>query len=249
MAIKDDNQTNGLKLVLEDYPYAADGLLIWNAIETWVDEYISLYYDNPESIVGDVEIQSWWDEIKNKGHPDKKDEAWWPNLNTPEDLKGILTTIIWIVSGFHAALNFGQYAYAGYVPNRPCMTRRLVPEQGTSEYDEFSRNPEAFFLSTIPNQLQATTLMTVVDSLSSHSPDEEYLGQRMASKWTKDPRVIEAFERFSMSMEVVEQAIKLRNEDPSLRNRNGAGVMPYELLMPTSGPGKTGRGVPNSISI
>lgn len=40
-----------------------------------------------------------------------------------------------------------------------------------------------------------------------------------------------------------------RNDNFELKNRNGAGVMPYELLKPFSEPGVTEKGVPYSISI
>ncbi|KAH9713629.1 Lipoxygenase 3 [Citrus sinensis] len=61
MAVPDPTQPDGLKLLIEDYPYAADGLLIWSAIEDW-----------------------------------------------------------------HAALNFGQCPYGGYVPNRPPFDEKWV---------------------------------------------------------------------------------------------------------------------------
>ncbi|MCO5561651.1 hypothetical protein L7F22_015272 [Adiantum nelumboides] len=249
MAVEDASQPHGIKLVIEDYPYASDGLLMWDAIKTWVDEYVSLYYKDVKSVEDDVELQAWWEEIRTVGHEDKKDEAWWPRVKTPDDLKGVLTTIIWVVSGFHAAVNFGQYAYGGYVPNRPCLTRRLIPEEGSEAYQEFLQNPEKFFMTTLPNQLQATTLMSVVDTLSSHSPDEEYLGERAQTNWTNDGAAKDAFKRFSLQMGAIEHMIAQRNHDPSLKNRNGAGVLPYELLCPSSRPGTTSRGVPNSVSI
>ncbi|KAH7427497.1 hypothetical protein KP509_10G047000 [Ceratopteris richardii] len=252
MAIEDPAHETGLKLVIKDYPYASDGILIWNAITKWVEEYVSLYYKDDTMVVDDLELQTWWDEIKNKGHEDKKDEVWWPQLMGTKDLQGILSTIIWITSGFHAAINFGQYDYAGYVPNRPCMTRRLIPSDDdnlSQDYLEFSSDPEKFFLSTIPNRLQALTLMAVVHTLSSHSPDEEYLGTRSNTNWTNDQRAKDAFERFSMRIKEIEHQIAYRNSDPSLKNRHGAGILPYELLCPSSRPGKTGRGIPNSISI
>ncbi|GLJ23657.1 hypothetical protein SUGI_0448000 [Cryptomeria japonica] len=36
------NKANGLKLVVVDYPYAVDGLEIWDALKSWVSDYISL---------------------------------------------------------------------------------------------------------------------------------------------------------------------------------------------------------------
>jgi len=88
-----------------------------------------------------------------------------------------------------------------------------------------------------------------LDTLSTHSADEEYLGQRQNSVWTSDLNAIDAFHKFSAAMQGVEKIIHQRNKDSNLRNRNGAGVVPYELLIPTSKPGVTGRGVPNSVSI
>lgn len=249
MAVEDPSQPHGLRLVIEDYPYAADGLLIWSAIKEWVEDYVSIYYSDSNSVQTDIELQAWWDETINKGHYDKKNASWWPKLETKEDLAGILTTIIWVASGLHAALNFGQYPYGGYVPNRPCIMRKLIPNETDPEYKSFLLNPQNFFLSSMPTQLQATKTMAVVDTLSTHSPDEEYLGERHETKWTNDGRALEAFQRFSTTVQGVEEIIQQRNEDSSKRNRNGAGVLPYELLLPTSVPGVTGRGIPNSISI
>lgn len=249
MAFEDPTKPHGLRLVIEDYPYAADGLLVWSAIKEWVEDYISIYYSEPNSIPGDIELQAWWNEAVNKGHYDKRNESWWPKLKTKEDLAGVLTTIIWVASGQHAALNFGQYPYGGYVPNRPCLTRKLIPKENDPDYKQFISNPQSIFLASMPTQLQATKTMAVVDTLSTHSPDEEYLGKRHESRWTNDQRVQGAFQKFSAKMQEIEEIINSRNEDLTYRNRNGAGVLPYELLMPSSGPGVTGRGVPNSVSI
>eukprot|EP00252_Welwitschia_mirabilis_P019926 TRINITY_DN4743_c0_g1_i1.p1 TRINITY_DN4743_c0_g1~~TRINITY_DN4743_c0_g1_i1.p1 ORF type:complete len:585 (+),score=61.44 TRINITY_DN4743_c0_g1_i1:296-2050(+) len=249
MAEKDPSKPHGLKLVIEDYPYAADGLLIWSAIQEWVEEYVNYYYRDPNSVQSDTELQAWWVEIKIKGHPDKGNEPWWPKLETAEDLIGVLSTMIWVASGQHAALNFGQYPYGGYVPNRPCLMRRLIPEEKDPEYQVFHSNPQKFFLSSLPSLVQSINLMAVIDTLSTHSVDEEYIGQRRQSVWTSDLDIIDAFRKFSGNIQFIEKIIHQRNKDSKLRNRTGAGVLPYELLVPSSGPGVTGRGIPNSVSI
>lgn len=248
MAVEDKSAPHGLKLVIEDYPFAADGLLLWSAIESWVSDYVSIYYSESSAITSDAELQTWWAEIRLEGHADKKHEPWWPGLRTKDDLVFILTTMVWITSGYHAAVNFGQFAYSGYIPNRPCLTRRLIPEEHEVEYQELVRNPESFFLSTIPNQDQATAMMMIIEALSAHSPDEEYLGQRRP-RWTNDEEALDAFRKFTSKMMDAEKEIDERNLNPRNKNRNGAGIPPYELLFPRSGPGITGRGVPNSVSI
>ncbi|XP_014516440.1 linoleate 13S-lipoxygenase 3-1, chloroplastic [Vigna radiata var. radiata] len=249
MAVADPTQPHGLKLTLEDYPYAADGLLIWSAIEDWVRTYVNHYYPHASMICNDKELQAWYSESINVGHADLRHESWWPTLNNGEDLVSILSILIWNASAQHAALNFGQYPYGGYVPNRPPLTRRLIPEEGDPEYASFLADPQKYYLNALPSLLQATKFMAVVDTLSTHSPDEEYLGERQQpSIWSGDAEIIEAFYDFSAKVRQIEKVIDSRNLDRSLRNRCGAGVLPYELLAPSSESGVTCRGVPNSVS-
>ncbi|KAF4399360.1 hypothetical protein G4B88_022443 [Cannabis sativa] len=250
MAVPDPTQPHGVKVVIEDYPYANDGLLIWGAIENWVSTYVNRYYPNSSVVCNDLELQNWYSESINVGHADVRNESWWPKLETPEDLTSILTTLIWLASAQHAALNFGQYPYGGYVPNRPPLMRRLIPEENDPEYATFVADPQKYFLLALPSVLQSTKFMAVVDTLSTHSPDEEYIGERQQpSIWSGDPEIVEAFYEFSAQVKNIEKEIERRNNDPSLRNRCGAGVLPYELLAPSSEPGVTCRGVPNSVSI
>lgn len=250
MAVPDPTEPHGIKLLIEDYPYAADGLLIWSAIENWVRTYVSKYYPNSDDICHDSELQSWYAESINVGHADLSHKPWWPPLSTPENLISILTTIIWLASAQHAALNFGQYPYGGYVPNRPPLMRRLIPDENDFEYANFIADPQKFFLSSLPSLLQATKYMAVVDNLSTHSPDEEYIGERQQpSTWTGDGEIVEAFYEFSSEIQRVEREIERRNSDMRLRNRCGAGILPYELLTPSSEQGVTCKGVPNSVSI
>ncbi|XP_054793631.1 linoleate 13S-lipoxygenase 2-1, chloroplastic-like isoform X1 [Prosopis cineraria] len=44
MAEKDPNAPHGLKLTIEDYPFANDGLLIWDALKQWFTDYVTHYY-------------------------------------------------------------------------------------------------------------------------------------------------------------------------------------------------------------
>ncbi|KAJ4879413.1 hypothetical protein Rs2_36467 [Raphanus sativus] len=250
MAVPDPTQPHGLKLLVEDYPYANDGLLIWSAIQTWVRTYVERYYPNQNSIQRDTELQSWYSESINVGHADLRDAEWWPELNTVDDLVSILTTLVWLASAQHAALNFGQYPYGGYVPNRPPLMRRLIPDVSDPEYASFISDPEKFYFSSMPSLLQTSKFMAVVDTLSTHSPDEEYIGERQQpSTWTGDAEIVDAFYGFAAEIGRIEKEIEKRNQDPDRRNRCGAGVLPYELLVPSSEPGVTCRGVPNSVSI
>lgn len=251
MAVEDPTAEHGLKLTIEDYPFANDGLLHWSAIKQWVTEYVTHYYSDNSQVTSDTELQAWWTEVRTKGHEDKKDETWWPSMETTDDLIHVLTTIIWVASGHHAAVNFGQYTYGGYFPNRPTIARTNMPveEESSEDFKRFWNRPESAMMECFPSQIQATTVMSILDVLSTHSPEEEYLGDLPESAWTDNLVMKAAFEKFSGRMKEIEGIIDSRNADPNLKNRSGAGVVPYELLKPYSEPGVTARGVPNSISI
>ncbi|KAG0628128.1 hypothetical protein M758_1G003100 [Ceratodon purpureus] len=248
MAVADPSAKHGIKLVVKDYPYAADGLEIWDAIKSWNAEYVDIYYKDDAAVLNDAELQNWWWEIRNKGHEDKKDSEGWPELNSKSSLVEILTTMQWIPSCQHAAVNFGQYAYAGFMPHHPTMTRRLFPDEGTQEWDAMKKDQEKFYLSTISDVISATRTMSVYEILSSHSPNEIYIGDR-DQNWIEDDVVDEAFKRFTAKLADIDELIKSRNSDTSLKNRLGAAKLPYELLRPKSKQGVTAKGIPNSITI
>ncbi|PON69728.1 Lipoxygenase [Parasponia andersonii] len=251
LAVEDKSSKHGLRLTIEDYPYANDGLLIWDSIKQWVSDYVNHYYSNSSEVERDEELQAWWTEIKTKGHPDK--EEGWPDLKTREDLIDIVTNIAWTASGHHAAVNFGQYAYAGYFPNRPTITRTNMPSEEKQYkpqiWQDFKQKPEDALLKCFPTQFQAAETVAVLDVLSTHSPDEEYLGDKMETAWGADPVIEAAFKRFNGRMNDIEHIIDERNANEDLRNRHGAGILAYELLKPFSDKGVTNKGVPYSISI
>ena len=255
VAVADPSSPYKVRLLIEDYPYATDGLAIWHAIEQWVAEYLAIYYPNDGVLQGDAELQAWWKEVREVGHGDLKDAPWWPKMQTVAELGKACTTIIWIGSALHAAVNFGQYPYAGYLPNRPSVSRRPMPEPGSKEYAELEREPEKVFLRTITSQMQAIVGISLLEILSKHSSDEVYLGQRDTPEWTSDAKALEAFKRFGARLTDIESRVVAMNSDAQLKNRNGPAKFPYMLLYPNTSDHKgdaTGiaaRGIPNSISI
>ncbi|KAL2463813.1 Linoleate 9S-lipoxygenase 5 [Forsythia ovata] len=254
VAVPDPRHPNGLRLLIEDYPYAVDGLEIWSAIKDWVEEYCSVYYHSDDIVQSDSELQSWWKELREEGHGDLKNKPWWPKMQTRDDLMETCTIIIWVATALHAAVNFGQYSYAGYLPNRPTVSRRLIPEQGTPEYAELESDPDLAILKTITAQFQTLLGISLIEILSRHSTDEIYLGQRDSPEWTADIIPKQAFERFSSKLVNIEERITRRNSDKRLKNRVGPVNVAYTLLYPNTSDysrsgGLTVKGVPNSISI
>ncbi|KAJ3670654.1 hypothetical protein LUZ60_008080 [Juncus effusus] len=254
MAVEDPSSPNKLRLLIKDYPYAVDGLAVWSAIELWVNEYCSIYYPNDDNVIHDNELQAWWKEVREVGHGDLKDKSWWPQMHTVNELTQTCTTIIWIASALHAAVNFGQYSYAGYLPNRPTVSRLPMPEHGTEEYKKLEKDLETVFLKTITSQKQSMYSVSLIEVLSRHSTDEVYLGQRDIPEWTSDDEALTAFDRFSERLIRIEEKINQMNQDPDLKNRNGPVNLPYTLLCPNMSSmsdtgGRVLQGIPNSVSI
>ncbi|CAN6440379.1 unnamed protein product [Victoria cruziana] len=255
IAVRDSSKPHGLRLLIEDYPYAVDGLEIWFAIRHWVDDYCSIYYKSVDAIKSDTELQAWWHEVRYVGHGDKLHDPWWPKMDNFHDLVETLTTIIWVASALHAAVNFGQYPYAGYLPNRPTLSRRFMPEPGTKEFAELETEPDSVFLNTITAQMQTLLGISLIEILSRHSSDEVYLGQNVDKEWTGEEETLAAFRRFRVQlMDIENRIMQMNGESDTWKNRNGPVKVPYTLLYPNTSDisgvgGLTGKGIPNSISI
>ncbi|KAM3290597.1 hypothetical protein P3S67_018886 [Capsicum chacoense] len=250
VAVEDSSSPHGIRLLIQDYPYAVDGLEIWSAIKSWVTEYCNFYYKSDDAVQKDTELQGWWKELREKGHGDKKDEPWWPKMQNRQELIESCTIIIWLASALHAAVNFGQYPYGGYLVNRPSLSRKFMPEPGSPEYEELKTNPDKIFLKTIVPPLQTLLVISVLEILSRHASDTFYLGQRESPEWTKDQEPLLAFERFGKKLSDIEDQIRQMNADhQKWKNRLGPAKVPYTLLFPTSEEGLTGKGIPNSTSI
>ncbi|KAK9944561.1 hypothetical protein M0R45_010122 [Rubus argutus] len=256
MALEDPDPGNptGIQLLFNDYPYGADGLEIWTAIQAWVTDFCMLFYTDDASVRSDEEVQAWWSEIRNVGHGDKRNETWWYEMTSRKDLIQALTTMIWTASALHASVNFGQYAYNGYPPNRSTLCKRFVPQEGTFEYAEFLRDPDKYYLNMLPGRFEMILGIAVAGVLSKHTSDEVYLGQRLSSLSINNEGVGHKFEKFNEELQNIEKRIEYKNVDPKLKNRRGCAKMPYMLLYPDtsnveSRGGITGKGIPNSISI
>ncbi|KAG0562418.1 hypothetical protein KC19_9G144400 [Ceratodon purpureus] len=249
MAVPDKSAKGGVKLVIADYPYAADGLELWSAMKAWNTDYINIYYKDDTAVKKDTELQSWWTEFRTVSHADKKDAPGWPELKTKETLVETVTIMQWLASVQHAAVNFSQFDFADFMPQHPTVTRRLIPETASEEWKELQANPEKFYLSAISDPKTALTVMMVFEFTSSHAVNEEYIGDR-APNWTDNDKVKQAFEQYRTKLNDIDSLIKSRNQDKNLKNRTGtAGQMPYQILRPSSKPGITAMGIPNSVTV
>jgi arachidonate 15-lipoxygenase len=114
---------------LPRYPLREDGMPIWQAIEAFVGQYLSLFYRSDRDLAGDAELQAWSAELASQdaaanggrvaGMPERIDSI---GL-----LQKILTTVIWICGPLHSMLNFSQWDYIN-LPNMSYSIYGEIPE-------------------------------------------------------------------------------------------------------------------------
>nr|AZB48677.1 lipoxygenase [Lobosphaera incisa] len=249
-----------LKLLMADYPYAADGLLVWDAFVEWFDSYLRLYYDDEvdgKRVTDDPEITAWWTEIQEKGHPDIKEG--WPQLQTIADLTQILTTIAWIASAHHAAINYGQYDYSGFMPNRSPMIRKAMPPKESDDFKTLAaQDAETAILPFLASPLQATQVMATLGLLSTHSENEEYINDLEHPYLMVGTEAYNKYKEFLSRLKQAEDTIKKRNADSQGHViRAGPDAIHYRLMNPSSitengdvqRQGVTMSGIPTSVSM
>lgn len=251
--IKQEDGKEVVQHLLKDYPYAQDGMLLWNAIHNWVEKYVKYYYKNDGDVGQDLELMDWWKDIRENGHPDIVDKKiasaseMWPTeqVESRDDLVEILTSIIWSCSGLHSAINFGQYDYSAHIPGFPPAMLKQMPKRGSIPGP---RNEKTFFEGMTAKNT-AVRVAATVEVLSKHYDDEEYLGQKI-DHWFQDPEIEKAREEFETELKQVQKKMEDKNVDPENPSRSQKISTPYTLLYPSLAPGRTtGSGVPNSISI
>jgi hypothetical protein len=214
----------GDQAIIPEYPYRDDGLLIWGAIETMVNDYLKLFYHSDDDVATDIEIQNWINEIKTKGHPVKAHTFY--DLKDIKSLTKFLTTIIWTVTGHHAAVNFSQYDYTSYLLNYPTNMRKPPPKEKGGITEEF-------IMETIPNLESSMLSVSVTRTLSSYAAtgEEEYIGSSL-EKWVHEPEGIKILANFKT---------RLAEIDKIIEEKNKTRLVPYPYLRPTR--------IPNSIAI
>ncbi|MEG4815802.1 lipoxygenase family protein [Microcoleus sp. K5-D4] len=152
---------------LPHYPYRDDGLLLWNAIETFVCGYLKFFYPTNEALVPDVELQTWAQELasneggKVKGMPSK--------IETVEQLIKIVTTIIFTCGPQHSAVNFPQYEYMSFSANMPLAAYRDIPKINASGTLEVITEKD--ILRLLPPYKRAAEQLKILFILSAYRYD------------------------------------------------------------------------------
>ena len=120
MAFPDDIKNRNMEDSQLYYPYRDDGKLVWKAVNKFVREYINLYYKSDQDVIEDFELQAWAKEIGGNRNENNCEITGFPTqFNTIDEVIETIGNIIFLVTGHHSCVHFGQYKYAGYIPNMP----------------------------------------------------------------------------------------------------------------------------------
>jgi arachidonate 15-lipoxygenase len=130
-----ENRGMNNKDKLPHYPYRDDGMLVWNAIHTFVSSYLNHFYPTPADITGDTELQAWASELSDQINGGKVN-GMPKSFNNVEELIDIVATIIFICGPQHSAVNFAQYEYMTFAANMPLAAYRDIPKESRKPQDE-----------------------------------------------------------------------------------------------------------------
>ena len=209
--------------MLPSFPFRDDGRLIWDAIFDFITGYLSAYYLDSTAVAEDSELQSWAAELASadggrvKGMPSR--------IDSREQLRDILTTVLFTCGPQHAVVNYGQYEFLSFVPNMPLAAYCDIDPQGGPVNFE----TEAELMKLLPPTNETRRQLQVMNLLSAYRNDE--FGHYPAGHFS-DPAVLANVDNFQKRLARIETQIEERNLER---------VVAYNLLKPSR--------VPNSISI
>ena len=113
------------RAALPVFPFRDDALPLWDALERWVRDYLSVYYPNDSDITGDTELAAWLCELENKDGGAGLSGV--GPIATLSDLVEVVTQVIFRASVQHAAVNFPQRAFMSATPVFPLASYTPAP--------------------------------------------------------------------------------------------------------------------------
>lgn len=212
--------------ILPEYHFRDDALLLYGAIKKYVTDYVSLYYDQEDSLLKDNELLAWRQQLVAPitnggcgihGVPGNR------QFTTNEQLVMTLTAVIYTCSAGHAAANFKQYDEYGFAPNYPASLQGNPPttKADLKELDVLSALPDT---KTMHDTMIITSILSTPDK---HGPLGDFEVQ-----YAVQPEAVKVADKFRQDLQNIHDIIEKRNQTRDT---------PYLYLDPKL--------VPNSISI
>ncbi|MCK9686738.1 lipoxygenase family protein [Scleromatobacter humisilvae] len=209
---------------LPDYPYRDDALLVWNAIQQWVSDYVAVYYAGDADVVGDYELKAWAAELSASGKV-----KGFTAITTRSQLVSVVTAIIFNASAQHAAVNFPQSDIMTYAPFS-------AGTGGTAAPTTTAGQSQASWPQMLPSTLAAREQILLFHILGGvvYRPLGTYLDNAFPYlPVLLDPAIAGPggpLDRFRAALAAIEATIQ---------QRNAARTRPYGYLLPSRIPSST----------
>jgi arachidonate 15-lipoxygenase len=223
------------------YPYRDDGMLVWDALHTFVTNYLNHFYPTPQQIADDTELQAWAKELSDKTDGGAKVKGMPSKIKTVSELIEIVTTTIFICGPQHSAVNYAQYEYMAFAANMP-LSAYLDP----TKYEKGGDDPMGKILNLLPPFEKAASQLQTLFVLSAYRYDrlgyyekafKDLYGEDVEEIFNdngtqKNQKVADFIKQFQQDLNVVENEIDANNQKRAV---------PYPYLKPSL--------ILNSISI
>jgi arachidonate 15-lipoxygenase len=221
------------------YPYRDDGMLLWNAIHTFVTDYLNHFYPSPQYVSDDYELQAWAKELADQGIGGKV-KGMPTRIDSVNDLIEIVTTVIFICGPQHSAVNFAQYDYMVFVANMPLAAYQSSSENNVNLKDQIT---EEAILALLPPLRKSADQIQTLSFLSAYRYDQlgyyekafhELYKAKLEDVFSEPQHqeILQIFRQFRQNLNMVEKKIDANNQKR---------IVPYPYLKPSL--------VLNSISI
>ncbi|XP_056329996.1 polyunsaturated fatty acid 5-lipoxygenase-like [Danio aesculapii] len=209
---------------LPNYYYRDDGMMVWEAVKSFVSDVVKIYYSSDVAVQKDEEIQAFVQDVCSSGMKSCPNNEFPNILKTRVQLIEYLTIVIFTASAQHAAVNFGQFDWYAWVPNTPSTMRKPPPT-------EKSKVDLKYIMESLPDRGRSSLHLGMVWMLSRFQDKELFLGEYPDKYFTEEP-AMEAIKKFRKKIVGVQETISKRNE--TLKP-------PYLYLSPDR--------IPNSVAI
>ena len=197
---------------LPEFAYRDDALAHWDSLRRWVEEYLRVYYRDDAAVAADPEAQAFVAEL---GARDGGRLRGVPAARSVDALAHVVTLAVFTASVQHAAVNFTQYPFMGYVPAIPAALYAPPPTLETPD-------AEASLLAALPQADVAVLQVYTVYQLSA-------IRLRPLGSYAPfvDPRVAPPLAALRARLAALESAIG---------DREAGGALPYPHLRPSLVP-------------
>jgi len=199
------------------YLFREDGLKVWDAYGSFASDFVDELYDTDADVANDVIIQEWAEETVAS---DRGAVPGFPaSIRDKDTLVKVMQILMWIPGGLHAAVNFPQYDYYAYAPNKPLFMRKTLPP--TDRNDIFKNAlPTKYFLEEMGDPFGSIEMVNTLTLPSETCIDN--LNRNYAEVGTK------SYSKFQSNLDKIGEGIEKRNK----KNKSKRKAV-YTYLNPT----------------